>query len=159
MKRFDATPSEVPGPGSYDDKFSSIFTTSQTKSTNSKQIPFNQTTPRFVSLNKSRSMPGPSQYRITAFTDDNLRRATIENGKKPPFNVASIRRFNILRKDEYNTPGKICFSKKINMHLLQTTGPSSYDVKIEPLKPMIDHPSANFASKTARELVIEVCYT
>ncbi len=157
MKRFDATPSEVPGPGSYDDKFSSIFTTSQTKSTNSKQIPFNQTTPRFDF--KSRGIPGPGQYRITAFTDDNLRRAVSDNGKKPPFNVSSVRRLNILRKDEYNNPGKICFSNKINMHLLQTTGPSSYDVKIEPFKLTIDHPTANFSSKTARELVIEVRYT
>lgn len=55
-------------------------------------------------------MPGPGHYRITAFTDDNLRRAAMENGKKQPFNVAAVRRLPMIRKDELNMPGKILLS-------------------------------------------------
>jgi len=90
------------------------FNTSQTKPTSFKRIPFNQTTARFISYNyKSRSEPGPGQYRINGFTDENLRRAILQEGKKPPFNVASVRQLNMTRKDEFYTPGKIfIFNKK-----------------------------------------------
>jgi hypothetical protein len=35
-------------------------------------------------------------------------------------------------------------------------GPSSYDVKSKPFKPKIEHPTANFVSSTAREVIVEV---
>lgn len=38
-------------------------------------------------------------------------------------------------------------------------GPSSYDIKSQPYKPKAEHPSANFVSKTAREIIIEVIYS
>ena len=65
---------------------------------------------------KARTEPGPGQYRIPGFTDESLRRALIEDGKKPPFNVATTRRFNITRKDEFYTPGKLLFLSAINMN-------------------------------------------
>ncbi|CAF0774387.1 unnamed protein product [Rotaria sp. Silwood1] len=138
-KRFDSFTSEIPGPASYNDKVLTAFNDSQTKPTSLKRTPFNQTAARFVSYDyKSTSAPGPGQYRIAGFADENLRRAVVEGGKKPPFNVTSIRKLTITRKDDYNTPG-----------------PNSYDIKSQPYKPKIDHPSANFISSTAREPLIE----
>ncbi len=116
------------------------FNSSQSKPTSLKRNPFNQTSARFVALDyKVRSAPGPGQYRIPGFADENLRKAVVEGGKKPPFNVASVRRLNMARKDEFNAPG-----------------PSSYDVKSKPFKPKSEHPTANFASSTAREVIVEV---
>jgi hypothetical protein len=63
----------------------------------------------------------------------------VEGGKKPPFNVASVRRLNMARKDEFNTPG-----------------PSSYDIKPKPFKSRSEHASANFVSNTVRETIVEV---
>ncbi|CAF1351377.1 unnamed protein product [Adineta ricciae] len=138
-QRFADSSTDVPGPGAYNDKFLSIFNSSQVKPTTIKQVPFNQTTSRFVSPNyRTRSLPGPAQYRIAGFADENLRQAVKKNGKKPPFNVASVRRFNMAPKDETERPG-----------------PTTYDVKTEPFKPTGEHPTANFASNTARDLVIE----
>ncbi|CAF0774130.1 unnamed protein product [Adineta steineri] len=138
-QRFNNFATAVPGPGAYDDKFLSIFNSSQTKPTSIKRVPFNQTTARFVSTNyKSRSLPGPAQYHIPTFTDENTRRVAMDHGKKPPFNVAAVRRFNILPKDETNRPG-----------------PSTYDVKTQPSKPKYEQPTANFISNTSRDLVIE----
>ncbi|UJR37251.1 hypothetical protein I4U23_029960 [Adineta vaga] len=138
-QRFGDSSTAVPGPGAYNDKFLSIFNSSQIKPTSIKRVPFNQTTARFVSPNyKSRSLPGPAQYRIAGFADENLRQTGRENGKKPPFNVSSMRRLNMVSKDETNKPG-----------------PTSYDVKTEPSKPAAEQPSANFASNTARDIVIE----
>jgi hypothetical protein len=118
----------------------SAFSNTQSKPTSLKRNPFNQTSARFVTIDyKVRSAPGPGQYRIPGFADENLRKAVVEGGKKPPFNVASVRRLNMTRKDEFNTPG-----------------PSSYDIKTQSFKPKIEHPSANFISSTAREVVVEV---
>ena len=55
---------------------------------------------------KSRAEPGPGQYHISGFADESLRRAVIEDGKKPPFNIASVRRLNMARKDDFYTPGQ-----------------------------------------------------
>ncbi len=136
------------------------FNASLTKPTSFKQTPFNQTAARFIASDyKSRNGPGPGQYRISGFADENLRRAFIESGKKPPFNVASIRRLNITRKDEFNTPGKIILSNKkkyIYIFIQNKKGPNSYDVKTQPFKSKMEHPSAIFISNTAREPIIEV---
>lgn len=118
----------------------SAFNNTQSKPSSLKRNPFNQTSARFVTVDyKVRSAPGPGQYRIPGFADENLRKAVVEGGKKPPFNVASVRRLNMARKDEFNTPG-----------------PSSYDVKTQPYKAKLEHPTANFVSNTAREVIVEV---
>jgi hypothetical protein len=116
------------------------FNNTQAKPTSLKRNPFNQTSARFVTVDyKIRSAPGPAQYRIPGFADENLRKAVVEGGKKPPFNIASVRRLNMTRKDEFNTPG-----------------PSSYDIKIKPFRPKSGHPTANFVSNTGREIIVEV---
>ncbi|CAF3141392.1 unnamed protein product [Rotaria socialis] len=138
-ERFNAIKSAVPGPATYTDKVMTAFNGSQSKPTSLKRNPFNQTSARFVNLDyKVRSAPGPGQYRIPGFADENLRRAVVEGGKKPPFNIASVRRLNMARKDEYNTPG-----------------PSSYDIKVKPFKAKLDHPTSNFVSSTTRDAVVE----
>jgi hypothetical protein len=83
------------------------FNASQSKPSSLKRNPFNQTSARFVTVDyKVRSAPGPGQYRIPGFADENLRKAVVEGGKKPPFNIASVRRLNMASKDEFNTLGK-----------------------------------------------------
>lgn len=75
-----------------------------------KRIPFNQTAARFSSFDyKSSHAPGPGQYRIASFADQNLRRAIYESGKKPPFNVASMRQLVMTRRDDPEMPGKILY--------------------------------------------------
>lgn len=99
-------PSGDPGPTTYDDRVLTAFNNSLTKPTSLKRIPFNQSAARFIPFDyKTSSAPGPGQYRIAGFTDENLRRAVVEGGKKPPFNVTSTRQLQILRKDDFNTPG------------------------------------------------------
>ncbi|CAM2711420.1 unnamed protein product [Rotaria socialis] len=138
-KRFEKPISEIPGPATYDDKIVTAFSSIFNKPTSLKRTPFNQTAARFLSFDyKSSSAPGPGQYRISSFADDNLRRAVLEGGKKPPFNVASMRRLMITRNDASQTPG-----------------PSSYNIKTRPFKPIMQQPSANFISHTAREPIIE----
>lgn len=137
--RFESHPSAVPGPATYDDKVLSAFHDTQTKPTSFKQAPFNQTAARFVNNDyKLRSEPGPGQYRMTSFADQNLRRAVVDSGRKPPFNVATLRRLNMTKKDDIITPG-----------------PNTYNVSAEPFKTKLSNPSANFISQTAREPVIE----
>ncbi len=104
------------------------FSGIQSKPSSLKRTPFNQTAARFLPLDyKARSAPGrqnrfnlisllfvrnhnfiagPGQYRIAGFADENLRRAVVEGGKKPPFNVASLRRLDMARRDEFNMPGE-----------------------------------------------------
>ena len=118
----------------------SAFNNTQAKPTSLKRTPFNQTSARFVATDyKVRSAPGPGQYRVPGFADENLRKAVVEGGKKPPFNVGSMRRLNMARKDEFNTPG-----------------PSSYDVKTKTFQGKVEHPTANFVSSTVRETIVEV---
>ncbi|CAF0787247.1 unnamed protein product [Rotaria sordida] len=138
-KRFYSFTSDAPGPASYNDQVVTAFNAILTKPTSFKRTPFNQTAARFISFDyKSASVPGPGQYRIPGFADENLRRAVVEGGKKPPFNVTSMRKLPITRKDDYNTPG-----------------PSTYDIKSQPFKSKTEHPSANFISSSAREPLIE----
>lgn len=97
----------MPAPTAYTDKVLTAFHGTQSKPTSLKRNPFNQTSARFVSTDyKARSAPGPGQYRIPGFADESLRKAVVEGGKKPPFNVASARRWNMTRKEEFNTPGE-----------------------------------------------------
>ncbi|CAF1227660.1 unnamed protein product, partial [Didymodactylos carnosus] len=137
-KRFDMPISDVPGPATYTDKVLTAFNSTLSKPTSLKRNPFNQTSVRFDKDYKSRSAPGPGQYRIAGFADENLRKAVVEGGKKPPFNVASMRRFNLTKNDEFSTPG-----------------PAHYEIKTKPFKSKIEHPTANFASSTNREPIIE----
>lgn len=134
------------------------FNATQSKPSSLKRNPFNQTAARFVGQDyKARSAPGPGQYRIPGFADENLRKAVVEGGKKPPFNIASVRRLNMTKKDEYNTPGKN--KKFMNLFLLTiyfSLGPSSYDVKVKPFKAKLEHPTSNFISSSTREAVVEV---
>lgn len=103
-------PMEIPGPTTYNDKLLTAFNASQTKPSNFKRTPFNQTSKRFQPIDyKSRSEPGPGQYRISSFTEDSFRRSIIDAGKKPPFNITATRRLDITKKDDYNTPGN-CLS-------------------------------------------------
>ena len=135
----------------------SAFNSIQSKPTSLKRNPFNQTSARFVGVDyKVRSAPGPGQYRIPGFADENLRKAVVEGGKKPPFNVATVRRLNMARKDEFNTPGKSLVFKILFIIINSCIGPSSYDVKTKPFKQKADHPTANFVSSTGREVVVEV---
>ena len=132
--------SDVPGPASYHDKVLNAFSSIQSRTTSLRRNPFNQTEARFHSVDyKSRYAPGPGQYRIPAFTEDNFRRAVIEQGRKPPFNVAAVRRYTLVRKDQPNMPG-----------------PASYDINLEPLKPKHELPTSTFLSNTSREMVVEV---
>ena len=84
------------------------FNSTLTKPTSLKRNPFNQTSARFIGTDyKARSAPGPGQYRIPGFADENLRKALVDGGKKPPFNIASVRRLTMTKKEEFNTPGRI----------------------------------------------------
>lgn len=97
----------MPGPATYSDKVMTAFNSTLSKPTSLKRNPFNQTSARFIETDyKARSAPGPGQYRIPGFAEENLRKALVEGGKKPPFNIASIRRLNMTKKDEFNTPGR-----------------------------------------------------
>ena len=103
---------DAPNPTAYEDQSLTTFSTIQTKPTNLKKTPFNQTSARFLSFDyKQSSAPGPGQYHLSSFTDENLRRGVVESGKKPPFNVNSIRRLELISKDESNRPGKRLFSQ------------------------------------------------
>lgn len=108
QQRFEVNLSDVPGPGAYDEKVSNAFSSLQSRTTSLRRNPFNQTSARFdKSEFKSRYAPGPGQYRIPAFTDESFRRALIEHGRKPPFNVAAVRRYTLVRKDQPDMPGMI----------------------------------------------------
>jgi hypothetical protein len=106
-QRFDMLISENPGPASYNDKVLNAFNDIQSKTSSFKRNPFNQSSTRFASPSqKARNAPGPTRYHLPSFAEENLRRAVIEEGRKPPFNVAAVRRFTMIRKDTANTPGK-----------------------------------------------------
>ncbi len=65
----------------------------------------------------------------------------------------------MTRKDQFYTPGKIFLSNtKKKQNLFKTKGPSTYDVRTQPFKSKLEHPSANFISSSAREPIIEVIF-
>lgn len=99
-----------------------------------------QSSARFETMNtyKSRSAPGPGQYRINGFAEDNLRRAIIESRRKPAFGQSSERKFNLSKKEP-------------------TPGPAQYKVNENPYKAKKEAKSANFASNTKqRDTLVEV---
>lgn len=90
---------------------------------------------------KAKSAPGPGEYKIAGFAEDNLRRAIVESRRKPAFGQSAPRKFNLAKKDEYATPG-----------------PAQYQIKEKPFKPKHDNFSSNFASTSKREYQVEVNY-
>jgi hypothetical protein len=96
-----------------------------------KKTPFLQSSARFEINNvyKSRSAPGPGQYRLNGFAEDNLRRAIIESRRKPAFGQSGERKFNISKKD-------------------YTPGPAQYKINENAFKPKKESKSSNFASTT-----------
>jgi hypothetical protein len=130
-KRFDNQKSIAPGPGAYNEQRTAF--TSLQKVHGLKKTPFSQSSVRFEIDNvyKVRSAPGPGQYRLNGFAEDNLRKAIIESRRKPAFGQTEARKFNLAKKDEYNTPG-----------------PAPYLIKEKPFKPKKENFSSNFASST-----------
>ena len=107
-----------------------------------KKTPFSQSAARFESdaMFKSHSAPGPGQYRIRSFAEENLRKSIIDAQRKPAFGQSSIRKFDLTKKDEYGIPG-----------------PAQYQIKEKPFKPTKDTMSSNFASGTkVHEIQVEV---
>ncbi len=106
-----------------------------------KKTPFSQSSIRF-SLNYSRSAPGPGQYRICGFAEDNLKKAIIDSNRKPAFGQSSERKFSIAKKDGSSFPG-----------------PANYKIVEKPFKPKNENFSSNFASTTKqRDVIYEVNY-
>lgn len=99
-----------------------------------------QSSSRFTSKStyQVKSAPGPGQYRINGFAEDNLRRAIIDSRRKPAFGQSAARKFDLASKD-------------------QVPGPAQYQVKEKTFRPKKENHSSNFASNTKqRELVFEV---
>jgi len=106
-----------------------------------KKTPFAQSSVRFEADNvlKVRSAPGPGQYRIPGFAEENLRKSIIDAKRKPAFGQSAVRKFDLAGKDELTKPG-----------------PAQYQIKEKPFKPKKDNVTASFASQTKqRELQYE----
>ena len=100
-----------------------------------------QSSARFEPLNsyKARSAPGPGQYRIGGFAEDNLRKAIIESRRRPAFGQSAERSFSLMKTKD------------------TTPGPAQYKVedKSSAIKVNAKLKSANFASNTKRDMIIE----
>lgn len=130
----------APGPGAYNDGRTAFD--SMAKIHSLKRTPFLQSSIRFDADNiyKTRSAPGPGQYRINGFAEDILRRAIIDSRRKPGFNQSAPRKFSLAKRDEYEKPG-----------------PAQYKIVDKPFKSRRENMSANFASGTKqRDVFIEV---
>ncbi len=125
----------APGPGAYNEQRTALSSLNKIKGM--KNTPFSQSTIRFDS--PSKSAPGPGQYKIPGFADENLRKILINGSSKPAFGQSSIRKFNQTKRDEYLTPG-----------------PAQYQIKQKPFRPKQDNLSSNFASTSKREAYVEV---
>jgi hypothetical protein len=139
LKRFDKTKTLVPGPGAYNDPRNCFVAASRLKSL--KKTPFAQSSVRFESDNilKVRSAPGPGQYRIPGFAEENLRKSIIDAKRKPAFGQSAVRKFDLADRDTVAKPG-----------------PAQYQIKEKPFKPKRENVSASFASQTKqRELQYE----
>ncbi len=128
----------APGPGAYNEPRTALISLNKIKGM--KNTPFAQSSTRFGSTNQSRSAPGPGQYKIPGFADENLRKILINGSSKPGFGQSSIRKFNQTKRDEYITPG-----------------PAQYQIKQKPFRPRQENLSSNFASTSKREAYVEVC--
>jgi hypothetical protein len=136
-KRFDAGKSLIPGPGAYND--TRIAFDSINKVHSIKNTPFLQSSTRFDGQTfKSRSAPGPGQYKLIGFAEDNLRKAIIESRRKPAFGQSAPRNFSLAKKEDYQLPG-----------------PAQYQPKEKPFKSKHDNFSSNFASTSKRDTNIE----
>lgn len=130
----------MPGPGAYSDQRTAL--TSLQKVHSLKKTPFLQSAARFEPLNsyKSRSAPGPGQYRIGGFAEESLRRAIIESRRRPGFGQSSTRAFSMSKKD-------------------YTPGPAQYNVDERPMyrvKTTKETKTSSFASSVKqRELAVE----
>ena len=126
-KRFDTFKSVQPGPGAYNEQRTAMSTLQKVHGL--KKTPFSQSSTRFDGPIQTRSAPGPGQYRINGFAEENLRRAIIESRRKPAFGQSEERKYNLTKKDEFSIPG-----------------PAQYTIKEKPFKPKRENASSNFAS-------------
>ena len=136
FKRFDGNKSTIPGPGAYNEPITALNTLNKIHGL--KNTPFQTSASRFEPM-KIRSAPGPGEYRIPGFAEQNLRKSIIEAQRKPAFGHSAARKFNLTKKDEYATPG-----------------PAQYQIKEKLFKPRHDYFTSNFASTTKRDQEIEV---
>jgi hypothetical protein len=139
-KRFDSSKHLAPGPGSYNDQRTAL--NSLNKIHGLKKTPFSQSSVRFEFNNvfKSKSAPGPGQYRLNGFAEENLRKAIIDSNRKPAFGQSAERKFSLAKKDDYALPG-----------------PAQYKLTEKPYKSKKENFSSNFASTTKqREILFEV---
>ncbi|KAI3389163.1 hypothetical protein SNEBB_009719 [Seison nebaliae] len=104
-KRFNTDVNENPAPGSYVDMKS--YYESFRKNKNLKSVPFNQTDTRFKKSLSSSSLyrPSPCEYNQLSFTDENLKKAFLEFGRKPPFMSTVPRQCFSRNKLEVPGPG------------------------------------------------------
>lgn len=130
-KRFGNYKTVQPGPGAYNEQRTAL--NSLNKLAGLKKTPFLQSSTRFEinDLYKARSAPGPGQYRINGFSEEIMKKALIEANRKPAFGQSAQRKFNLTKKEEYNTPG-----------------PANYQVREKTYKSRKENPTANFASVT-----------
>jgi hypothetical protein len=126
----------APGPGAYNEPRTALQSLGKIKGM--KNTPFLQSSIRFGDHSQARSAPGPGQYKIIGFADDNLRKMLMNGTSKPGFGQSSIRKFNLTKRDEYLTPG-----------------PAQYQLKTRPFRPRIENPTSNFASTTKRDTFVE----
>ena len=137
FQRFDSNKSLAPGPGAYNEPVTALNTLNKIHGL--KNTPFQTSASRFDQTMKVRSAPGPGEYRIPGFAEQNLRKSIIEAQRKPAFGHSAPRKFNLTKKDEYATPG-----------------PAQYQIKEKTFKPRHDFLSSNFASMSKREQDVEV---
>lgn len=142
FKRFDHGKMITPGPGAYNEQRNAFDAVARLHSL--KRTPFLQSSVRFDadSVYKTRSAPGPGQYRLNGFAEDIMRKSIIESRRKPAFNQSAPRKFSLAKKDDYERPG-----------------PANYQIPDQTYRPKHDNMSANFASNTKhREVIVEVIH-
>lgn len=139
----------MPGPGAYTDQRTAFA--SMQKVNSLKKTPFMQSSVRFESLNsyKSKSAPGPGQYRLAGFAEECLRKAIIESRRRPAFGQTAERSFSLVAKKDM-TPGPAQYKpdekpqfrvkkenktssfasgiKQRELPIEDTPGPTAYDV-------------------------------
>lgn len=138
-KRFGNAKTVQPGPGAYNEHRTSLNVLN--KLAGLKKTPFLQSSTRFDldDLYKARSAPGPGQYRFNGFSEEIMKKALIEANRKPAFGQSAMRKFNLTKKEEFNTPG-----------------PAQYQIREKTYKPRRENATANFASGTkVHEIQIE----
>ena len=109
-KRFDSNKTLPPGPGAYNEARTAFESLSKLHGI--KKTPFSVGSTRFDALDsvyanqaKTRSAPGPGQYRINGFAEDTMKRALIESRRRPAFGQSSVRKLDLNTKDDALAPG------------------------------------------------------